>query len=238
MFPVFLNVLSGFSTSLARVDTHASARTIGRPSFVSFCSNLQIIGCATSLTRRQLELALRALHRSHTHVVCARSLTLPLALVSQRGTRSYARCAMEPDGAERDDGASSMSSRTLARASYSHVMELPVMWEGVTERMCSCCGQSSHSDSPFEDAAPDDRFGGKRPWHRYVASPAAPTEYKVVVGKLCMICHQVFKILGLHLTHGTMPSYLTFVTPKPEEHRAFLRSVKNVSNDGQSGDRR
>ena len=125
-----------------------------------------------------------------------------------------------------DDGGddASVLSGGRGRTNYGQIMELPVLVDGVKPRNCVCCGEGSDSASPLEDAAPDDRYGGKRPWMRYGPAPSAPTTHKVVVGKVCMICNQVYRILGLHLTHGTLQKYLSSVTPKPEEHRAFLRS--------------
>ena len=136
------------------------------------------------------------------------------------------------DQADEDDVGSVSCGSSKGRTNYGLIMLLPLLWINVKERECTCCGESSHFDSPFLDATEDDTWGGKHPWQRYVICPWSPN-FKMVHGKLCLICWQVFKMLGLHLVHGTVAKYLGSATIRlnPEDHRSFMRSVKTYISE-------
>ena len=104
-------------------------------------------------------------------------------------------------------------------------MSLPVIWDGVKEKHCNCCGESCYSECPIPD--PDNIWDDKRPWQRYVVCPFN-SGYRMIIGKICLICHIVFKILGYRLKFGTIPKYLAspLIRSNPEEHRKFIRAVK------------
>lgn len=123
-----------------------------------------------------------------------------------------------------DDAASAITSRA-SKASYGAVLLLPVLFEGVKEKFCSACGEGTHSASPFVDAAEDDKYGGRRPWRRYMVCPTNP-QFKIPHAKICLPCANTFTISGLELQHKTLSKYMGSNRGKPEEHRGFLKSVK------------
>lgn len=100
---------------------------------------------------------------------------------------------------------------------------LPVLFDGVPDKRCKCCGESSSSVSPFADADPEDRYGGRRPWYRY--KRAQDPSFKEANGSLCLICWQVFLWSGLALLHGTMSKYLASLRGKPEAHVSFQKAI-------------
>ena len=66
-----------------------------------------------------------------------------------------------------DYGLADTTSQFSAGHGYAKVVNLPANFD-VKPKMCKCCGEISHNQSPLEDGAEDDTYGGKRPWLRYL----------------------------------------------------------------------
>ena len=69
-----------------------------------------------------------------------------------------------------------------------------------------------------------DPYEGKRPWAKYrdVKDTLSGTKYRVPEGKLCLICLNVYKALGLGLLYSGSEYFKQL---KKEEHNSFLSSV-------------
>ena len=93
------------------------------------------------------------------------------------------------------DQASSASARSSSRA-MSALMLLPVLMVHLSVRIrdCKLCGESCCSESPLVTSAPDDRYGGYRPWQQYCLGKLLG--FKVAKGDICNICWAVYKELG------------------------------------------
>lgn len=78
----------------------------------------------------------------------------------------------------------------------SALMLLPVLMVHLSVRIrdCKLCGESCCSESPLVTSAPDDRYGGYRPWQQYCLGKLLG--FKVVKGDICNICWAVYKELG------------------------------------------
>jgi hypothetical protein len=83
--------------------------------------------------------------------------------------------------------------------------------------ICKCCNESTHSQSPLEDVAEDDTYGGKRPWLRYKRAKGSGGNFKQPAGHMCLLCWHTFKGSGLLHLHGTLGKYLNMLRTKPED---------------------
>ena len=104
-------------------------------------------------------------------------------------------------------------------------MDLPVDMEGA-EVFCDLCGHGSCEDSPFDDADPDDMYGGRWPWQRYKKSKCGDS--KTVRDKLCLLCNIAFNNSALRLRFDEVKAYLNHVRGQPEEHATFRKAVKRL----------
>ena len=104
------------------------------------------------------------------------------------------------DAEEADDVASVGGRSSKASAAWGEVMSLPITWQNVKQRDCCCCGESCLSECPIPD--PEDCWDGKRPWRRYIAARNHPG-HRMIVANVCLICWEVFKLMGLGLIYGT-----------------------------------
>ena len=94
------------------------------------------------------------------------------------------------------------------------------------ELVCDLCGHGSLEESPFEDAEPDDVYGGRWPWHRYRKSKCGGC--KTVRDKVCLLCNIAFNNSSLRLRFDEVKAYLNHVRGQPEEHASFRKAVKRL----------
>ena len=103
------------------------------------------------------------------------------------------------------------------------IMGMPLDLEAA-EVFCDLCGHGSLAEPPFEDAEPDDVYGGRWPWSRYRKSKGAG--FKTARGKLCLMCFIAYNKSSLRLTFVSVKAYLHHVRGQPEEHATFRKAVK------------
>ena len=119
------------------------------------------------------------------------------------------------------------SSAGDSAAGGTKLMDLPVDADG-RAICCDLCGKTSLDPSPFEDAFPDDVYGGLWPWHRYQKSPCR--QCKLPRDKTCLICYCTFAHSSLRLKHDGVKGYLLQVRGAPDEHVAFRKATKRLIN--------
>lgn len=75
--------------------------------------------------------------------------------------------------------------------------------------ICCMCNAKSIDPSPLVDSSSLDRWSGHRPWGktRNVVDQASGTACKVPEGKICLICLNVFKLLGFFAKYGSYGEY-------------------------------
>ncbi len=90
---------------------------------------------------------------------------------------------VDPDEAWNQASSASKSSRAM-----SALMLLPVLMVHLSVRIrdCKLCGESCCSESPLVNSAPDNRYGGYRPWQQYCLGKVPGN--KIVKGDICNIC--------------------------------------------------
>ena len=103
-----------------------------------------------------------------------------------------------------DCGLADTASQSSVGHGYGNVMNLPANFD-VKPKTCKCCGERSHSQSPLEDAAEDDTYGGKRPWLRYARAQGSDYSFKQPSGSVCLRCWQTFKGSVLSSTKASQP---------------------------------
>ena len=88
-----------------------------------------------------------------------------------------------------DDRASVSTSLTLA------ALTVMAVGPGIKAKVCKLCKCKSTDASPFDDADPSDKWGGLRPWCHY-CKVDGEAGCKTPVGRMCMICYNVFRTAG------------------------------------------
>ena len=75
--------------------------------------------------------------------------------------------------------------------------------------LCCCCAAKSTDARPLSTASSLDRWSGNRPWGktRTVFDQVSGKSVKVPEGKICLICLNVFKLLGHMAKHGSYAEY-------------------------------
>ena len=107
----------------------------------------------------------------------------------------------------------------------SGTMGLPPPDLDAAELFCDLCGHGSLAEPPFEDAEPDDVYGGRWPWHRYRKTKSG---LKTARDKLCLMCSMAFNKSSLRLKFDSVKAYLHHVRGQPEEHATFRKAVKKL----------
>ena len=75
--------------------------------------------------------------------------------------------------------------------------------------LCCLCAAKSTDASPLSTASSLDRWSGNRPWGktRTVFDQVSGKSVKVPEAKICLICLNVFKLLGYMAKHGSYAEY-------------------------------
>ena len=75
--------------------------------------------------------------------------------------------------------------------------------------LCCLCAAKSTDASPLSTASSLDRWSGNRPWGktRTVFDQVSGKSVKVPEGKICLICLNVFKLLGFMAKYGGYTEY-------------------------------
>ncbi|CAK9111622.1 Uncharacterized protein SCF082_LOCUS51789, partial [Durusdinium trenchii] len=99
-------------------------------------------------------------------------------------------------------------------------------------RCCQLCNGRSTDESPLEYPT-DEIFPeveGRLPWRSYEKAKEEDSGETVRVpsGRLCLICFNVYRALGLHKEHKSVDDYYKHVSKKANQndHRGFLASRK------------
>ena len=108
---------------------------------------------------------------------------------------------------------------------------------------CSLCNCLSTEASPLVDAFDSDTWGGKRPWGKYRRAVSDEGEdIAMPEGKVCLLCRNVFKLLGMQFAHGSYKKYADKVSSKTVDHDPFLQAlaewIKTHNQGGNAARRR
>ena len=92
----------------------------------------------------------------------------------------------------------------------------------VTYKICRLCNCRSDSASPL-------REGGVRPWLHYRKIVENGIDMREASGKICAICHRVFMISSLRLTHGSIAAYIAWKNSGDGQarHSSFMRGLRS-----------
>ena len=77
------------------------------------------------------------------------------------------------------------------------------------------------------EATPFDSWGGKRPWAKYRSGVhnKQGEEFSVPEGRVCLLCRNLFKMLGMDYTHGSHKRYADKIKSKAVDHQDFLAKL-------------
>lgn len=106
-----------------------------------------------------------------------------------------------------------------------------------TFKTCRLCNARSDSESPMH-SHPGDAWGGYRPWLHYKRVVELGREMKEASGKICAICHRVFDMSSLKVTHGSMAAYISWRNSGDSQarHAAFMRGLRSYISSRNRGD--
>ena len=104
----------------------------------------------------------------------------------------------------------------------------PVSFELSKASTCCLCSCRSTDPSPLNEALELDAWGGRRPWSKYrkVKDPVTKDVFRVPEGKLCLICYNVFRSLGLQYQYASYSDYYKKAQGSSTDHGAFMAAVK------------
>ena len=94
---------------------------------------------------------------------------------------------------------------------------------------CQLCNSKSTDDTPLASSVAG---SSKRPWRSYkkVKDRVSGKTVKVPEGKLCLLCFNVYRMLGLDINCGKVKDYVKKVivdkTDKQANHSNFLAALK------------
>ena len=94
---------------------------------------------------------------------------------------------------------------------------------------CQLCNSKPADDTPLTSSVAG---SSKRPWRSYkkVKDRVSGKTVKVPEGKLCLLCFNVYRMLGLDINCGKVKDYVKKVivdkTDKQANHRNFLAALK------------
>ena len=96
---------------------------------------------------------------------------------------------------------------------------------------CSCllCNASSTEASPLSNRSDFDRWGGKRPWKAYkkITDRVTKETVRAPEGRLCLLCFNVYRMLGYDSKCGTVKEYNKKVLSGSQgNHGAFMSSLQ------------
>ena len=98
--------------------------------------------------------------------------------------------------------------------------------------VCCLCSSRSTSKSPLVSSSEFDRYQGKRPWAKYrkVSTNEQEEEeavaYRVPEGKLCLLCQNVYHLLGLKHRYGSYKQYHEkVIKQRGGDHKQFMSSL-------------
>ena len=95
-------------------------------------------------------------------------------------------------------------------------------------KVCTCClcGATSTSQSPLSTSHEGDEWGGRRSWAKYRPVTKEEVAYRVPEGKLCLICSNVYHLLGLKHKWGSYKQYCEkCLKQKQGDHAPFMAAL-------------
>ena len=129
-----------------------------------------------------------------------------------------------------DDGASELATEAGVEGAGGESEALPKVRCDLT-KPCKCCLCNAASDefSPLKGSSEDDKYAGRRPWNKYKTVSDAAAAYRVAVGRLCLICWNVYRALGLHHKFDSVRTYYLHISEKAnaKEHEKFMAALSN-----------
>ena len=117
-------------------------------------------------------------------------------------------CSSSSSGSEAKP-ASKRARKTASTAStaagFKGLLHLAISFSHSRPCKCCLCGSSSLDPTPLvsklDEAAAMPPDGGKRPWAKYrKCTPAGEDSVRVPEGRLCLLCFNVFRALGLDVS--------------------------------------
>ena len=138
-----------------------------------------------------------------------------------------------PSGSRQDEGEEDERETNCEEASgrTQHQL-LQIRFDLSKSCTCCLCSSSSTSKSPLVSASDLDKYSGRRPWAKYRKVIVEAVAYRVPEGKLCLICQNVYALLGLRHKYGSYKQYHeTVLKQKGGDHNQFMASLAKWVKD-------
>lgn len=105
------------------------------------------------------------------------------------------RSKMSVSGSDSDIADGSRCPSAISSASVI-TSKLPVHIAENSKLQCKLCQAKVGDPSPLRTSDPADQYGGRRPWGKYKKVRGHDGGHKIPQGRICGICHNVYRALG------------------------------------------